>query len=139
MCDVCVHLKEIEDQHHSLAVLVVIFADVAQVCGEGLHCEWTGDLPTFPLDNHPWKQDRKCHSRGWAGGTPRETPEGIPLGAASRLVMTHLYERFTGLVNVILLFHTLMRYITCKKPKQMTVIKCIHGGQVVMEEEWLAG
>ena len=38
----------------SLAVLVVILADVAEVCSEGLHSQRTGNLTTFPLDDHPW-------------------------------------------------------------------------------------
>lgn len=39
-----------------LAVLVVIFADVAEVCSEGLDSQRTWDLPTFPLN------DQTCHT-----------------------------------------------------------------------------
>jgi len=40
---------------HILAVLVVIFADVAEVCRKGLHSQGTRDLSTFPLN------DNTCH------------------------------------------------------------------------------
>lgn len=42
---------------HPLAVLVVVFADVAEVSGEGLHRQRTRDLPALPLDDHA------CHTQ----------------------------------------------------------------------------
>lgn len=39
-----------------LAVLVVVFADVAEVRCEGLHSQRTRDLPAFPLNDHT------CHT-----------------------------------------------------------------------------
>lgn len=37
---------------HILAVLVVVFADVAEVRRKGLDSQGTWDLPTFPLNDH---------------------------------------------------------------------------------------
>lgn len=42
---------------HPLAVLVVVFADVAEVSGERLHRQRTRDLPALPLDDHA------CHTQ----------------------------------------------------------------------------
>ena len=44
---------------HSLAVLVVIFADVAKVSSKCLHGQRAGDLPTLPLEDHPCREERR--------------------------------------------------------------------------------
>lgn len=44
---------------HSLAVLVIISADVAEVSGKRLHSQGTGDLPTLPLDDHACREERR--------------------------------------------------------------------------------
>lgn len=41
---------------HILAILVVVFADVAEVCRKGLNSQRTRDLPTFPLNDQPWRK-----------------------------------------------------------------------------------
>lgn len=43
---------------HSLAVLVIVLADVAEMGGKRLHGQGAGDLPTPPLDDH------SCRNRG---------------------------------------------------------------------------
>lgn len=43
---------------HSLAVLVVISADVAEVSGKGLHGQRAGDFPAPPLDDDACGGDR---------------------------------------------------------------------------------
>lgn len=46
---------------HSLAVLVVIFADVAKVSSKCLHGQRAGRRPTPPLDDHPCREERRSH------------------------------------------------------------------------------
>lgn len=46
---------------HSLAVLVIISADVAEVSSKRLHGQGTGDPPTLPPDDHPCGEDRRSH------------------------------------------------------------------------------
>lgn len=40
------------DYFHLLAILVVVFADVAEMSRECLHSQRTGDLSALPLDDH---------------------------------------------------------------------------------------
>lgn len=52
-------------QMYILAILVVVFADVAQVRCEGLDSQGTRDLPALPLNDHT------CHKHTYT--TNRDT------------------------------------------------------------------
>lgn len=56
-------------QSDILAVLVVIFADVAEVRCKGLNSQGTWDLPTFPLNDHT------CHKHTYHKLRARPTAE----------------------------------------------------------------
>lgn len=45
---------------NSLAVLVIIFADVAEVCSKSFHSKRTRDFSTLPLNDHTYTREHKC-------------------------------------------------------------------------------
>ena len=71
---------------HILAVLVVIFADVAEVRRKGLNSQGTSDLPTFPLN------DDTCHKQTQHKMRVRHRQQ-IPL---RRLVFLRLWGQLKG-------------------------------------------